>query len=101
MKTSTGLLFTGLTLLVSCKETPDAKAAPAEKSEEPTAKVETKASGTAAFESTKEWPMWGRDGTRNMVGNARDLPVDILPGELDDDTEAALLDESKNIHWAA
>lgn len=95
MKISTGLLFTGLTLLVSCKETP------AEKSEEPTAKVETTASGTAAFEITKEWPMWGYDGTRNMVGNAKGLPVDILPGELDDDTEAALLDESKNIKWAA
>ena len=67
MKTTTALIFSGLTL--------------------------------ATF--AQDWPMWGRDGTRNMVGEAKDLPTDILPGELDDDTEAAILTDAKNIKWAA
>ena len=68
MKTTTGLLLTGLAL------------------------------STAAAE---DWPMWGKDASRNMVGNAKNLPVDIHPGELDDDTEAAILKDAKNIKWAA
>lgn len=49
---------------------------------------------------TKEWPMWGGTPSRNMVGIASDLPIDILPGDLNDD-ESADLSEAKNIKWAA
>ena len=68
MKTTTGILLTGIALSTS---------------------------------SAEDWPMWGKDASRNMVGNAKDLPVDIHPGELDDDTEAAILKDAKNIKWAA
>lgn len=49
----------------------------------------------------QDWPMWGHDGTRNMVGTAKDLPTEINPGELDDETEAAVLTDAKNIKWVA
>jgi len=68
MKTTTGLLLTGLTLTTALAE---------------------------------DWPMWGKDASRNMVGKAKNLPVEIHPGELDDETEAAVLKDAKNIKWAA
>ncbi|MEN8693952.1 MAG: PQQ-binding-like beta-propeller repeat protein [Akkermansiaceae bacterium] len=55
---------------------------------------------TPAAEITKEWPMWGGTPSRNMVGIADDLPVNIHPGDLKDD-ESADLAEAKNIKWAA
>ena len=72
MKTITALLLTGLATAVSTS------------------------SATA-----QDWPMWGRSPDRNMVGKGKDLPTDIHPGTLDDDTEAAVLDTAKNIKWAA
>ena len=32
----------------------------------------------------EDWPTWGRDSSRNMVGNAKNLPVEVNPGEMDD-----------------
>ncbi len=58
-------------------------------------------SGLTLSTLAEDWPMWGRDGTRNMIGNAKNLPTDINPGELDDETEAAILTEAKNIKWVA
>ena len=58
-------------------------------------------SGLSITATAKDWPMWGNDPTRNMVGESKELPTEINPGELDDDTEAALLDSAKNIKWAA
>ena len=66
-----------------------------------TALLLTGFAGLTLAASAKNWPMWGKDGTRNMVGEAKNLPIDINPGELDDDTEAAILTEAKNIKWAA
>lgn len=58
-------------------------------------------SGLSLTATAKDWPMWGSDPTRNMVGESKNLPTEISPGELDDETEAALLDSAKNIKWAA
>lgn len=49
----------------------------------------------------EDWPTWGRDATRNMVGNAKNLPVDVNPGELNDETEEIDLTNAKNIRWVA
>ena len=48
-------------------------------------------SGLTLTASAKDWPMWGGTPDRNMVGEAKNLPIDINPGELDDETEAAVL----------
>jgi len=58
-------------------------------------------SGLTLTASAKDWPMWGGTPDRNMVGEAKNLPVDINPGDLDDETEAAILTDAKNIKWAA
>ncbi len=47
-----------------------------------------------------DWPMWGGTPSRNMVGTATNLPVDIVPGELDEN-EQPDLSKAKNILWAA
>ena len=100
MKTTPGLLVIGLTFLVSCEEAPKPDSAPETPAAPETAAAPAPAEQpTAAI--TKEWAMWGNDGTRNMIGTATDLPTDINPGELDDDTEAAILTDAKNIKWAA
>jgi len=55
----------------------------------------------AAGGGDREWPTWGRDGSRNMVGNAANLPVEVNPGEMDDETEEIDLTGAKNIRWVA
>lgn len=103
MKKTTALVLSGFTLLTACKDSP--KYEKADDSDTSTKPAEDAGKGAApapnAADITKEWPMWGRDASRNMVGIASGLPVDINPGELDDETEAAILDEAKNIKWAA
>ena len=47
-----------------------------------------------------EWPMWGRDGTRNMVSNEKNIYFDFNPGEMSDD-EIVDLKTTKNIKWVA
>ena len=98
MKTKTALILSGFAFLSSCKEAPKNESASGPDQQDQSTSQEAE-SGEAAI--TKEWPMWGRDRTRNMVGIAQDLPTDILPGELDDETEAAILDDAKNIKWVA
>ena len=49
----------------------------------------------------EDWPMWGRDASRNMVGNAKDLPTEIATGEIDPDTEEVDLATAKNVLGAA
>jgi len=46
----------------------------------------------------EDWPTWGRDGTRNMVSNEKDLPVTIEVAEGDDAIDVA---KSKGVLWAA
>ncbi len=50
--------------------------------------------------SAQDWPMWGKDGSRNMVGQAKNLPTEIHAGDVDGETEAAILKDAKNIKWA-
>ena len=49
----------------------------------------------------EDWPTWGRDSTRNMVGKAKNLPVEVNPGEMNDETEEIDLKTTKNIRWIA
>jgi outer membrane protein assembly factor BamB len=49
----------------------------------------------------KDWPMWGGTPSRNMVGDATNLPTDIKPGEINPETEAIDLATAKNILWTA
>ena len=49
----------------------------------------------------EDWPTWGRDSSRNMVGNAKNLPVEVNPGEMDDETEEIDLKTAKNMRWIA
>ncbi|MDE0836412.1 MAG: PQQ-binding-like beta-propeller repeat protein [Akkermansiaceae bacterium] len=49
----------------------------------------------------EDWPMWGKDPSRNMVGNASNLPAEITAGEIDSETEQVDLKTAKNILWAS
>jgi outer membrane protein assembly factor BamB len=48
----------------------------------------------------KDWPMWGGNFDRNMVGTAANLPSEIVPGKLDDKEQPDLA-TAKNVLWAA
>ncbi|MGJ8695341.1 MAG: PQQ-binding-like beta-propeller repeat protein [Verrucomicrobiaceae bacterium] len=91
----TDLLPLSALLVLSCD---DAKTDPA--GADPAPEKEAAAEAPAAIPLTTDWPMWGGTPDRNMTGVATDLPVDIDPGDLDDDTEAAVLTDAKNIKWA-
>jgi len=54
--------------------------------------------GTALAE---DWPMWGGKPSRNMVATAKNLPTDIVIGEIDGESEEVDLAGSKNLFWAA
>lgn len=47
----------------------------------------------------KDWPMWGGNFDRNMVGVATNLPSEIVPGKLDDKEQPDLA-TAKNVLWA-
>jgi len=49
----------------------------------------------------EDWPMWGRDRSRNMVSPARGLPSSFAIGELDPNTEKFNFTEARNLKWAA
>ena len=57
--------------------------------------------GTPVLVKGEDWPTWGRDSTRNMVGNAKNLPVEVNPGEMDDETEVIDMKTTKNVRWIA
>ena len=48
-----------------------------------------------------DWPMWGRDQTRNMVAVETGLPSDFSPGEFVGVTDEIDLSTTKNIKWIA
>lgn len=56
---------------------------------------------TTTLATSQDWPTWGRDSTRNMVGEAKNLPVDVNPGEMNDETEKIDLKTAKNLRWVA
>ena len=49
----------------------------------------------------EDWPVWGHDGSRNMVApdTEKNLPVACTPGQMKD--EALDLSKAKGIRWAA
>jgi outer membrane protein assembly factor BamB len=49
----------------------------------------------------QDWPMWGGTPDRNMVGNAKNIPTDIVIGETDGETEVVDMAGSKNLLWTA
>lgn len=49
----------------------------------------------------QDWPMWGGSPDRNMVAQAKNLPVDIVIGETDGETEEVDMAGSKNLLWTA
>ncbi|NNC89292.1 MAG: PQQ-binding-like beta-propeller repeat protein [Akkermansiaceae bacterium] len=53
-----------------------------------------------AVPASAEWPMWGRTPSRNMEGPAKNLPVEINVGDINDETEEADLSDAKNVRWA-
>jgi len=48
-----------------------------------------------------DWPMWGRDQTRNMVSDETGLPSDFFPGEFVGVTDEIDMSTAKNIKWIA
>jgi outer membrane protein assembly factor BamB len=55
----------------------------------------------APLATAQDWPMWGGDASRNMVGKATGLPTDINAGEIDAETEKVDLTDAKNVRWVA
>jgi outer membrane protein assembly factor BamB len=47
-----------------------------------------------------DWPMWGRDASRNMVSTETDLPADATFPKSPDEGLVADLKETKNVAWA-
>jgi outer membrane protein assembly factor BamB len=47
-----------------------------------------------------DYPQWGRDPSRNMIADEKDLPATCDPGKVNPDTGALDLSSAKNIKWA-
>ena len=47
-----------------------------------------------------DWPIWGKDGSRNMVSAESGLTVDFNPGDMNDD-EVVDMKTTKNVKWVA
>ena len=48
-----------------------------------------------------DWPMWGRTPDRNMVGEAKNLPVNVEPGDYVSGTDDIDLSTTENVLWVA
>ena len=48
----------------------------------------------------EEWPVWGGNGSRNMVSSEKGLLIDFKPGEMSDD-EVVDMKTTKNVKWVA
>ena len=55
----------------------------------------------SSYADAQDWPMWGRNATRNMVAQVKGLPADIVPGDFADDSEDIDITTSKNVKWIA
>ena len=47
-----------------------------------------------------DWPMWGRDGSRNMISDEKKITFDFNPGEMNDE-EVVDMKTTQNIKWVA
>jgi len=48
-----------------------------------------------------DWPQWGHDNSRNMVGNEKNLPDSFDPGKAKDGGDEIDLTTTKNVKWVA
>lgn len=48
-----------------------------------------------------DWPMWGRDETRNMASSETNLPAQFAPGDFKGNTDEIDLDTAENVKWVA
>ncbi|MCR9246912.1 MAG: PQQ-binding-like beta-propeller repeat protein [bacterium] len=51
--------------------------------------------------AAQEWPMWGRDATRNMVSRVTGIPAEFEPGQFKGDSEDIDPETTKNVKWVA
>lgn len=58
-------------------------------------------SGALVTATAGDWPQWGRDGSRNMVGEAKNLPVPFKPGTVNMDTEQVDMSTTEHVKWVA
>ncbi|MHC5070435.1 MAG: outer membrane protein assembly factor BamB family protein, partial [Planctomycetota bacterium] len=59
------------------------------------------AAASTASAQGSDWPMWGRDFTRNMVSTEKGLPETFAPGGFVKNTETIDLETTKNVKWVA
>jgi len=52
----------------------------------------------ASFAS--DWPVWGGNGSRNMISHEKEIMMDFNPGEMDDN-EKVDLSTTQNVKWVA
>lgn len=48
-----------------------------------------------------DWPMWGRTPDRNMIGEAKNLPVNVEPGDYVSGTDDIDSSTTENVLWVA
>jgi len=48
----------------------------------------------------EDWPVWGKDGTRNMVSTETGLTLEFDPGKMLED-EAVDMKTTQNVKWVA
>lgn len=51
--------------------------------------------------SAQDWVRWGNTKSRNMVGQAKNIPTAIKPGEIDPKTEVVNMKTTRNVKWVA
>jgi len=55
----------------------------------------------ASAAQAQDWPMWGRDVSRNMASSTTGLPTDIHPGEFVGASDEIDPASSRNVRWIA
>ena len=56
---------------------------------------------STSLASAADWPVWGRDGYRNLYSPEKGLPASFDPGKFKKGTEEVDLTTTKNVRWAA
>ena len=51
--------------------------------------------------SAQDWPMWGRDETRNMNSSVTGLPSDFSPGKFKGTSDEIDATTTRNVRWIA
>ena len=52
------------------------------------------------FSQAKDWPVWGGDGSRNMVTTEKGLVTNFSPGDMSDDEVVEYVHEGWNEIWS-